>query len=132
RGHRAALLRGQRLARESIKIPRPLGNVSSRFDKSRRVFQPQNVLGRDPAGGQFRKREVNASALGVRPDIAQNIGQLQSFAQVNRIFAASRVPVTEDLDAQQTYDGGDTVAVKLQILIVLIPVDLEIHFHSAQ
>ena len=68
------------------------------------------------AAGQLGEGQINAPALGVGADVPQDVGQLEGLAEVDRVVAAGRVAVAEDLDAQQADDRGDAIAVEFQLL----------------
>ena len=87
------------------------------------------ALGHGAAGGQFAQLvdglaeliqqvdgEIDAAALDVFLDVAQDVGELEGDAGLFGEFFGARVGVAEDADADQADDRGDEVAVAVEIV----------------
>ena len=82
-------------------------------------------------GLQVFEGEVNPAVLGVFFDIAHDIGELESSAQMSGIDLHPRVGIAKDLNAEQAHDRGHTIAIAFEIGEGGIALDGEIHLDSA-
>ena len=92
----------------------------------------QNFVGRNAEFFQFILRQINSSPFGIRAHVAQNVGELERFAQVDGVTAARGILVAENLDAQEASHRSNAIAVKFKLLEVLVTLDLKIHFASLE
>ena len=83
-----------------------------------------------PAAAQILERQVDAAAREIVLDVAQDVGQLQRDAEVQRVVARPVAPAAEDPDADQADRRGDAPAVLEQVVERLVPRRVEIHRHA--
>ena len=95
---------------------------------------------RHPAGGQVGhraaggreivERHVHAAARQIVLDVADDVGELQRDAEIQRVVARLRIAAAEDPDTDQADRRRDAVAILQQIVECLIPRRVEIHRHA--
>ena len=112
-------------------MARPARDAGGQLAEPRRIIKPQDFLFAHLAARQFRERQIDPAAFRIPADVAQNIRELQGFAEINRVIPAGRILVAENFDAEQPDDRRDPVAIQLELLASAIPFDVEIHFHPA-
>ena len=88
----------------------------------------QYFPGRHAKTLHFQPGQVDAAALGIGADIAQDVGELQGFAQVAGVVAGGGVFTPKNPDAQQPHHRGHAVAVGFQLFIIVVCLDFQIHF----
>ena len=98
--------------------------------EARGVMALQYLLRRHAKAREFLQREIDTPALGVRPHVTQDVGELKGLAQIHGVVARARVGVAKNLDAQQTDHGSNAIAVLLQLGVGLVALDVEVHLHA--
>src|SRR6185437_1490645 len=129
--HRAAVFGRQRLTRQLIELFRARGHAFGQRAKAVAVLEIQNLLLADVETREFGLRQINPPALRIDADIAKDVGQLERFAEVNGVIAAGRVVITENLDAQKANDRRHAIAIKLELLVIFVTLDFQVHFAAA-
>ena len=66
-------------------------------------------------GGKVFERQVDASALSVFGHVAKDVGELEGNAGFFGEFFGGGIGVAEDADADEPDDGGDEIAVAIEI-----------------
>ena len=79
---------------------------------------------------EFIQRQIDAPAPCILADVADDVGKLESDAEIMRIFKRPAVAVAENFRGKQSDHRGDAIAVELQRLEVRIAVLVEVHFHA--
>ena len=79
------------------------------------VAERGEVFGADTKMREIFERQIDASALGVFADVAQDVGELEGDAGFFGEFFGARVGVAKDADADEADDGGNVVAVAAQV-----------------
>ena len=113
-------------------MARASSHAARQLNKTRGILPPQDLLRRNLAPRQLGERQGDPPSLAIRSNVAQDVGQLQRLAQVNGVVPAGRIPVAKHLDAEQPHDGGHAVAIQFELLVILIPIDVEVHFDTQQ
>ena len=67
-------------------------------------------------GGEVGEGEIDAAAGGVFGYVAEDVGELERDAGFFGEFFGTRVGVAEDADTDQAYNGGDQIAVAVEIV----------------
>ena len=99
--------------------------------KSIAVPHPRKVRHGVARRRHFVLREVDTLAVfPIRPDIAENVGDLQGVAEIDSIFPALGVLAAEDADADQTDTARHAITIKLELLPGAVAARLDIHGHA--
>jgi len=122
----------QGFAREAVKMPGSPGNAGSEVKKTGGILKLENFFRRNFESGELVQRQINPAALCIRTDITQDIGELQRLSQMNRVFMARGIFVSEDFNAEQAHDGSNPVTVEFQGFVGLVTLNVEIHFDALQ
>ena len=75
-------------------------------------------------------RQIDAAAMRVFTDIANDVGELKGDSKIACIGARGEVGIPEDLRRHQSHHAGDTIAITLKQTEVRISVQIEIHTHA--
>src|SRR6185503_2779182 len=129
--HRTPILGRQQLSRAAVVKTGALGDVGGQRPEPIGVLEPQDLLLGHCATEQFVERQVNAAAFRVDPDIAKDVRELKSFAEVVSVVATGGFGVTENLDAQEADDRGDSITVMLELLEGFVALDVEVHLDAS-
>src|SRR5574343_186012 len=95
-----------------------------------RILAIQDIRRRDVELLQLLHRDVDAATPGILANVADDVGQLESHAQIVRVFLRLPILVAEDFGSEQADDAGHAVAIQRQALEVEIARLLEIHLHT--
>src|SRR5581483_12103896 len=82
------------------------------------------------ARAQIGERQVDAAALEIGPDVAQDVGQLQRYSQVQRVLRRRVARAAEDANADQAHGRRDATAVLEEIIERLVAAVDQIHFDA--
>ena len=74
--------------------------------------------------------KVDAPALRVFADVADDVGQLKGDAELMRVVEGRALPETEDSRRHQSDDAGDTMAIALERSEILVAILVEVHRHA--
>src|SRR5206468_7299823 len=136
RGHhqarslRAPITTGERCQRLRVTGSRALDLVRHELLERGRDLAPENIRVADAKPPQFILWQVDARALRVLADVADDVGELEGDAEVAGIGARGWVFVAEDLRRQQSDNAGDAMAIALERGEVLVTILVEAHRHA--
>src|SRR5450631_1173573 len=111
---------GERRERLRIEGPRAFDLVRHQRQESGRELAPEDVRIADAETPQFVLRQIDAAALRVLADVADDVGELERDAEFAGIRSRGGFFVTEYLRRQQSDNSGNAVAVALERGEVLI------------
>ena len=74
----------------------------------------KDALGRDGVFAEHVGGEIDAAAIGIFLDVAQDVGELEGDAGVDGKLVGAAVGVAEDADADEANDGGYEIAVVIK------------------
>ena len=94
-------------------------------------MQAENFLGPDLEAFQLFERQINSPARGVGAHVTQDVGELERFAEPDRVVATTRVAVAEDFDAEPSHHRRHAVAIQLQLGVGFVAFDVEVHLDAA-
>src|SRR5205823_6731843 len=81
------------------------------------------------AGCEIRERKIDPPARQVRPDVAEDVRELERHPEIFGVDASALLLVTEDAQAYESHDRGDAIAVPAQLLEGAVPELRQIHLH---
>src|SRR4030095_15984208 len=85
-----------------------------------RVVEPRHVfLG-----------QINAAVGEIFRHVTQDVGDLESEPKLDRIFAAGRILVTKNFNADQANGARDAVTILAQVRECFVARDGQVHFHA--
>ena len=92
---------------------------------------PSEFLFRIAEASDFLQRQVDTVSGHVLLNVPQNVGQLHGKAKVHGVFHGLGMPVAEDLQTDESHDGGHPIAVESELFEGLISVVGKVHLHAA-
>src|SRR5579864_909135 len=108
-------------------MPGPRRHAARQLAKPIRILRAEDFFFADVEARQFGLRQINPAAVSVRTHITEDVRQLKGFAEIDSVIAARGILIAEDFDAQQADNGRYAVAVKFELIVVLVAADLEVH-----
>src|SRR5216117_2559492 len=96
---RLAVLLGEEEARPAVVLARARALERHHLPERLGAVADQHVLLAATELAEVRSRKVDAAPLRVLGHVAQDVGQLEGEAELDRVLPGRRVAVAEDLDA---------------------------------
>src|SRR5260221_6548838 len=79
---------------------------------------------------QILQRQIDAPALSILAQVANDVGELKCEAQFIRIHAGRGIGVAEDFDADEADGGGDATAVENELVERVVAPPRQIHLDA--
>ena len=127
----------QRARRARVVVPGPLRLLPQQRLHCGRSHAASGVSGLLPqivfaaaVGAQILLRNIDATLLEITPHVAQDVGELQGDAEIDRVLLRRRLAAAEDVEADEPDGRRDANAVPVQFVERLVAARPEIHLDA--